>query len=58
MTSKTPPTQRGFGTALIERTLSHQLDAKVDREFLAAGLRCTIAIPVTPEVVRALPEPA
>ena len=47
-----PPTRRGFGTTLIERTLTHELDADVSREFLASGLRCTIAIPLTEEVGR------
>ena len=45
-----PPARRGFGTTLIERTLTHELDAEVRREFLATGLRCTIAIPLTQEV--------
>jgi two-component system CheB/CheR fusion protein len=47
-----PPTRRGFGTTLIERTLNHEFDAEVSREFLTAGLRCTIAIPLTGEVGR------
>jgi two-component system CheB/CheR fusion protein len=47
-----PPARRGFGTTLIERTLAHELDAEVRREFLAAGLRCTLAIPLTEEVGR------
>ncbi|MBV1800399.1 sensor histidine kinase [Siccirubricoccus sp. G192] len=46
------PSRRGFGTTLIERTLTHELDAKVDREFLATGLRCTMTIPLTEEVGR------
>ena len=48
-----PPARRGFGTTLIERTLTHELDAEVSREFLATGLRCTMAIPLTEEVGRA-----
>ncbi len=47
-----PPTRRGFGTMLIERTLTHELDAEVKREFLATGLRCTVAMPLTEEVGR------
>ncbi len=43
------PTRRGFGTALIERALSHELDAVVSREFLPAGLRCAIEMPLTNE---------
>jgi two-component system CheB/CheR fusion protein len=41
-----PPTRRGYGTTLIEQALSYNLDAKVNREFLATGLRCTIAMPL------------
>lgn len=44
------PTHAGFGTTLIERSLSHEFDAAVDREFLPSGLRCTIDIPLTAEV--------
>ena len=44
-----PPAQRGFGTTLIERTLTHEFDAEVHREFLRAGLRCTIDLPLTSE---------
>lgn len=44
------PTRRGFGTTLIERTLSHEFDAVVSREFLPAGLRCAIEMPLTNEV--------
>ena len=44
------PTRRGFGTMLIERTLTHELDATVTREFLPQGLRCTFVIPLTKEV--------
>jgi len=45
-----PPSQRGFGTTLIERTLSHEFDAIVKREFLRSGLHCSIEIPLTAEV--------
>ena len=48
----TPPTRRGFGTTLIERALAHGLDATVNREFLAAGMRCAIAIPLTEDIGR------
>jgi two-component system CheB/CheR fusion protein len=45
------PSRRGFGSTLIERTLSHEFDATVNREFLSSGLKCSISIPLTPEVV-------
>jgi two-component system CheB/CheR fusion protein len=46
-----PPTQSGFGTTLIERTLSHEFDAIVKREFLRSGLHCSIDVPLTAEAV-------
>ena len=46
-----PPSRRGFGTTLIERTLSHEFDATVKRDFLSSGLKCSISIPLTPEVM-------
>ena len=46
------PTRRGFGTTLIERALAHELDAEVDRQFLAGGLLCVISVPLTEEVGR------
>ena len=47
-----PPTRRGFGTTLIERSLAHELDAAVTRDFLPVGLRCGIVIPLTPTIGR------
>ncbi len=49
-----PPSRRGFGTTLIERALTHELDAQVTREFPASGLRCTIQIPLKEDVGRVL----
>jgi two-component system, chemotaxis family, CheB/CheR fusion protein len=48
-----PPSRRGFGTTLIERALSHEFDATVEREFSSSGLKCSIAMPLTPEVTYA-----
>jgi PAS domain S-box-containing protein len=42
-----PPTRHGFGSQLLERVLSAQIGAKVDREFAATGLRVTIEVPLT-----------
>jgi len=50
------PSRRGFGTTLIERTLSHEFDAVVNREFLASGLRCSINMPSTAEVIHVAPK--
>jgi two-component system, chemotaxis family, CheB/CheR fusion protein len=46
------PVNRGFGTVLIERTLSHEMDAEVNRSFPAEGHRCIITIPLTTQVGR------
>ena len=51
-----PPTRRGFGTTLIERALTHEIDAEVSREFLAGGLLCSIALPLTEEVGHPQPD--
>ena len=50
-----PPTRRGFGTTLIERALTHEIDAEVSREFLTGGLLCTIAVSLTDNVGRLQP---
>jgi two-component sensor histidine kinase len=44
--------QCGFGSTLIERTLSHEMDAVVRQEFRPAGLYCAIDIPLTEDVGR------
>jgi hypothetical protein len=35
---------------LIERALTHEFDAVIDRSFQPQGLRCTIEMPLTAEV--------
>jgi two-component system CheB/CheR fusion protein len=50
-----PPTRSGFGTTLIERTLTFELDADVRREFRATGLHCVITMPLTAEIGRVRP---
>jgi two-component system, chemotaxis family, CheB/CheR fusion protein len=47
-----PPSRRGFGSTLIERSLVYEFDAVVNPEFREAGLHCTIEIPLTAEVTR------
>lgn len=44
------PSRRGFGTTLIERSLSYEFDAKVDRSFDSGGVVCSIVIPFTSEL--------
>jgi two-component sensor histidine kinase len=41
-----PPTRKGFGSRMIEQSLSQQLSGAVRLEFLAEGLVCTFDIPV------------
>ena len=40
-----PRRKRGFGSMVIERNLSHALDAEVELNFDPGGLRCHIVIP-------------
>ena len=44
------PTRRGFGSTLIERTLTYEMDAVVRQEFRASGLYCTIDIPLNDDI--------
>ena len=45
----TPPGHRGFGTRLIERGLSQELDGEVRIEFRPNGVICTINAPLGTE---------
>jgi two-component sensor histidine kinase len=47
-----PPARRGFGRLLLERALASDLRGEVQLDFAEDGLRCTIAIPLDPHVVR------
>ncbi|HEX5453226.1 MAG TPA: HWE histidine kinase domain-containing protein [Stellaceae bacterium] len=47
------PTRRGFGSRLLERGLAHELDATVHLNFDAAGVHCTIDLPLPSTVVAA-----
>ena len=46
------PTGRGYGTKLIELSLVRGLTATVNREFLEAGVRCQISVPLTRDIGR------
>ncbi len=46
------PTGRGYGTKLIELSLVRSLGATVNREFLDAGVRCRILVPLTSDIGR------
>jgi two-component sensor histidine kinase len=41
-----PPSRRGFGTRLIERSLAQDLNGEVQIEFASAGLRCSVTAPL------------
>jgi two-component sensor histidine kinase len=41
-----PPTHRGFGSRLIERSLTGQMRGKAELEFAPDGLRCRIVLPL------------
>ncbi|MCB8822566.1 HWE histidine kinase domain-containing protein [Microvirga rosea] len=40
------PTRKGFGSRLIERSLSRELSGKVVLDYRASGLMCTISLPL------------
>lgn len=39
------PTRKGFGSKLIEKTVSHDLDGTVDLQFAKVGLKATFVLP-------------
>jgi two-component system, chemotaxis family, sensor kinase Cph1 len=41
-----PPTRRGFGLTVIERSLAYEIGGSSRLDFTPLGLRCTIRIPV------------
>jgi two-component sensor histidine kinase len=41
-----PPTRRGFGSALLEQSITRELGGTVKRDFDPAGLTCTFTIPL------------
>lgn len=42
-----PPTHRGFGSRLVERTLAEDLDGEVRLDYRPAGLVCSIEAPLS-----------
>lgn len=40
------PQRRGFGSAMIERSIEHELDGTVELAFEPTGLRCAIEVPL------------
>ncbi|WP_426239193.1 HWE histidine kinase domain-containing protein [Pararhizobium sp. DWP1-1-3] len=45
-----PPSRRGFGTTVIDRSLSYEFDGEVTRSFAESGVVCIIELPFTAEV--------
>lgn len=45
------PARRGFGRLLLERMLPYEIEAETNLAFDPDGLRCTIAIPLTEQIV-------
>ncbi len=45
----TPP-HRGFGTEVLERSLRYELKADTELAFEPEGLRCTISLPLPPQI--------
>jgi two-component sensor histidine kinase len=41
-----PPTRRGFGTRLIERSLAQDLDGQMRIAFAPTGVVCTVDLPL------------
>ncbi|MBS0482293.1 MAG: CHASE domain-containing protein [Proteobacteria bacterium] len=41
-----PPQHRGFGTDLIEKIVSHELQSPVDLRFDPSGVTCVLTVPV------------
>ncbi len=41
-----PPRRRGFGSRLIEQGLKHELGGEIRLDFLAAGVQCSISVPL------------
>ena len=42
-----PPAEKGFGTRLIERACSYELEGEVELDYAPAGLRCRVVFPLT-----------
>jgi PAS domain S-box-containing protein len=42
----TPPSRRGFGTRMIERTLAAEFGGEVHLDFLPEGVLCTVVAPL------------
>ena len=43
----TPPARKGFGTTLIQRSVSFEMDGEADLQFEPGGVRCELVFPLT-----------
>ena len=41
-----PPERTGFGTRLLDSTIRHQLGGSIQHQWLPAGLRCVVEVPL------------
>jgi two-component system CheB/CheR fusion protein len=48
-----PTRHKGFGTELLERTLTFEFKGKTTLDYAHSGLQCTIVIPLTRRIVHA-----
>ncbi len=44
-----PPTRRGFGAVFLARGVADELGGRLQQEFLAEGVACTIGSPIRGE---------
>ena len=42
-----PPGEKGFGTRLIERACTYELEGEVELDYAPGGLRCEVVFPLT-----------
>jgi two-component sensor histidine kinase len=44
----TPPTRTGFGSRLLQRSLSNELKGSAEISYEPTGVRCSMEIPLSP----------
>ena len=42
-----PPEEKGFGTRLIERASTHELEGEAELDYTPGGLRCEVIFPLS-----------
>jgi two-component sensor histidine kinase len=42
-----PPTEKGFGTRLIEGAITYELEGEVELNYAPEGLRCELMFPLS-----------